>query len=160
MSISSISLTPDQLQTSEGVRILNEALEKLSNLVPGDGEEVKILNGFGSPEGQLAAKVGSIYLRKDGGSATTVYMKEAGTGATGWVGIANTTSLEGLVKNSIELDGTSAQLKNDEDSPGNSEYYGTDSSGDKGYHSLSEVLSEDDVWGLILIGNMIFNKEE
>lgn len=44
-----------------------------------------ILSGSGSPEGVRAAKVGSIYLRQDGGASTTLYVKESGTGNTGWV---------------------------------------------------------------------------
>jgi hypothetical protein len=41
--------------------------------------------GTGSPETVVAAPVGSLYLRKDGGAATTLYVKETGTGNTGWV---------------------------------------------------------------------------
>lgn len=39
----------------------------------------------GSPEGSLAAVVGSIALRTDGGTSTSLYVKESGTGNTGWV---------------------------------------------------------------------------
>lgn len=42
-------------------------------------------NGTGSPEGVLAAPVGSMYTRTDGGAGTTLYVKESGTGNTGWV---------------------------------------------------------------------------
>jgi len=42
-------------------------------------------SGAGSPEGVVTAAVGSIYRRTDGGAGTTLYMKESGTGATGWV---------------------------------------------------------------------------
>lgn len=41
--------------------------------------------GAGSPEGVVAAGIGSTYRRTDGGSATTFYVKESGTGNTGWV---------------------------------------------------------------------------
>lgn len=44
-----------------------------------------ITTGNGSPEGIVAAKVGSIYTRQDGGVGTTLYIKESGTGNTGWV---------------------------------------------------------------------------
>lgn len=44
-----------------------------------------ILNGPGSPEGVVTASVGSMYLRNDGGAGTTLYIKESGTGNTGWV---------------------------------------------------------------------------
>lgn len=43
------------------------------------------LAGSGSPEGALAAPVGSIYSRTDGGAGTSFYVKESGTGNTGWV---------------------------------------------------------------------------
>lgn len=41
--------------------------------------------GNGSPEGIFTAIPGSIYLRKDGGSGTCFYVKESGSGNTGWV---------------------------------------------------------------------------
>lgn len=44
-----------------------------------------IRSGSGSPEGVVAARIGSLYLRTDGGAATTLYVKESGTGMTGWV---------------------------------------------------------------------------
>ena len=45
---------------------------------------IKILAGSGSPESAVTAPVGSIYLRTDGGAATTLYVKESGSGNTGW----------------------------------------------------------------------------
>ena len=44
-----------------------------------------VMSGAGSPEGVVAAPVGTIYLRTDGGTGTTLYVKESGTGNTGWV---------------------------------------------------------------------------
>lgn len=41
--------------------------------------------GVGSPAGAVAAPVGTIWLRTDGGAATTLYVKESGTGTAGWV---------------------------------------------------------------------------
>lgn len=41
--------------------------------------------GAGSPEGAVAADVGSIYIRTDGGSGTTLYVKESGSEKTGWI---------------------------------------------------------------------------
>lgn len=41
--------------------------------------------GNGSPEGVVSASVGDMYNRKDGGVGTTLYIKESGTGNTGWV---------------------------------------------------------------------------
>lgn len=41
--------------------------------------------GSGSPESVVTADVGSIYMRTDGGASTSIYVKESGTGNTGWV---------------------------------------------------------------------------
>lgn len=41
--------------------------------------------GVGSPEGVVAAAVGSLYLRSDGGSGTALYVKETGAETSaGW----------------------------------------------------------------------------
>lgn len=45
----------------------------------------QIRTGTGTPEGAVAAPVGSIYLRTDGGASTSFYVKESGAGNTGWV---------------------------------------------------------------------------
>jgi hypothetical protein len=44
-----------------------------------------ITRGAGSPEGAVTAPVGSLFTRTDGGASTTLYVKESGTGNTGWV---------------------------------------------------------------------------
>lgn len=41
---------------------------------------------FGTPQGMVAAMIGSTALRQDGGAATAFYVKETLTGNTGWVG--------------------------------------------------------------------------
>lgn len=43
-----------------------------------------IMEGSGSPEGAISAGPGSIYLRKDNESGQKFYVKESGTGNTGW----------------------------------------------------------------------------
>jgi hypothetical protein len=48
------------------------------------GPGVQILTGSGSPEGVVAAARGTLYLNSSGGSNTTLYVKEVGTGSTGW----------------------------------------------------------------------------
>ncbi len=50
-----------------------------------DSYFVDILLGAGSPEGSATARVGSIYLRTDGGAGSTFYVKETGLGNTGWI---------------------------------------------------------------------------
>jgi hypothetical protein len=43
-----------------------------------------VLNGRGTPEAVVSAPVGTLFRRLDGGAGTTLYVKESGTGATGW----------------------------------------------------------------------------
>ena len=45
--------------------------------------------GSGNPEGAISAPVGSIWCRTDGGSGTSAYIKETGSGNTGWVPISS-----------------------------------------------------------------------
>lgn len=42
--------------------------------------------GSGTPESAIGAAIGSTFRRTDGGAATSFYVKESGTGDTGWVG--------------------------------------------------------------------------
>lgn len=42
-------------------------------------------SGTGTPEGNKTAPIGSIYMRKDGGANTSLYIKESGVGNIGWV---------------------------------------------------------------------------
>lgn len=54
------------------------------NIRPGTGTVIWT-SGAGSPESVVTAPVGSLYTRTDGGAATTLYVKESGSGNTGWV---------------------------------------------------------------------------
>lgn len=51
------------------------ALRRLSALIK---------SGTGSPENAVDAPVGTLYLQTDGGAGTTLWVKESGTGDTGW----------------------------------------------------------------------------
>ncbi len=54
---------------------------------PSNGNTVTFIKtGTGSPENVVTAGPGSIYLRNDGGAGTSLYVKQSGTGNTGWVG--------------------------------------------------------------------------
>jgi hypothetical protein len=46
---------------------------------------VGVITGTGSPESSVTASVGALYIRTDGGTSTTLYVKESGSGNTGWV---------------------------------------------------------------------------
>jgi hypothetical protein len=45
----------------------------------------RVVSGSVAPENVVTAPVGSLYLRTGGGAATSFYVKESGTGNTGWV---------------------------------------------------------------------------
>jgi hypothetical protein len=48
-------------------------------------QSLYIRYGSGTPEGAVTAPVGAIYSRTDGGAGTSFYVKESGSGNTGWV---------------------------------------------------------------------------
>lgn len=74
------SLQQDALAAEflEDIRRILSRLYLLSELVD-------IHVGSGSPETVVTANVGSLFLRVNGGASTTLYVKESGTGNTGWV---------------------------------------------------------------------------
>ena len=41
--------------------------------------------GTGTPESVVTGNVGDLFIRTDGGASTVLYVKESGTGNTGWV---------------------------------------------------------------------------
>lgn len=48
-------------------------------------EDSRVLRGAGSPEGAVVANRGALYVRTDGSTSTTLYVKTADDGAaTGW----------------------------------------------------------------------------
>lgn len=61
--------------------------ERIRNWWLGGGINVAplLLTGTGDPESFVTAPVGSLWLRTDGGTSTTLYTKESGSGNTGWV---------------------------------------------------------------------------
>jgi hypothetical protein len=50
----------------------------------GAGQEVSVNQGAGTPEAAVTANVGSIFLRNDGGTGSSLYTKTSGAGNTGW----------------------------------------------------------------------------
>lgn len=63
---------------------------KLSEI---DSSLATVFQGTGTPESAIVAPVGSVYLRTNGGAASTLYVKESGTGSTGWVAMAGPPSV-------------------------------------------------------------------
>lgn len=80
-----IELTSGYLTTPGGVADLNRMLRTLYENLAGDTDSVRVYQGYGTPESVITAGIGSLYLRLDGGADTTLYRKESGTGATGWI---------------------------------------------------------------------------
>lgn len=70
--ISSAGASPVVFTNTAGLRLVS-------------GTGVRWLSGSGTPEGAVTAPVGSLYSRTDGGAGTSFYVKESGTGNTGWV---------------------------------------------------------------------------
>lgn len=79
--------TLQTLMTPDGITRLNSILSQLSQNIAGDTENVRVFQGVGTPEASIAAGVGSLYMRTDGGTDTSIYRKESGSGDTGWVAI-------------------------------------------------------------------------
>jgi hypothetical protein len=68
---------PDE--SPELQRVLRELAAAVSVLAG------RVFVGEGSPESVVVADTGSVYLRTDGGTSTTLYIKTADAGlATGW----------------------------------------------------------------------------
>lgn len=81
---------------SKGITLIacnpNTVVESSKIMVP-QGAVVSQTRGFashysgaGTPESAVTAAVGSTYARTDGGAGTSFYVKQSGTGNTGWVG--------------------------------------------------------------------------
>jgi hypothetical protein len=51
-----------------------------------DTTTVNIIKGSSDPEGAVTATQGSVYMRTGGGAGSSFYVKESGSGNTGWVG--------------------------------------------------------------------------
>ena len=61
------------------------ATEKVSVGTPTtNGLVAALYSGAGTPEGVVTANVGSLFMRTDGGAGTSLYVKQSGTGNTGW----------------------------------------------------------------------------
>lgn len=89
--VNGLQLSPNELNVS-GTNVITPALTlgdevviKRYTATPVTAYINLFSSGIGSPQGVVIAPVGSIYTRTDGGTSTTLYIKESGTGNTGWV---------------------------------------------------------------------------
>ena len=56
------------------------------NTQPIEVGDAKIRSGTLTPEGRLPGNIGDLFLRTDGSTSTTLYVKQSGTNTTtGWV---------------------------------------------------------------------------
>lgn len=74
MSDGYVPLTPQSLTVIDGLNELNRMLRELYENMAGNGNMVKVYNGYGVPT--LAAEKGSLYMRLDGGTGSTLYVYE------------------------------------------------------------------------------------
>lgn len=74
---------------SDATSVLGDNTHRWKNVYSSNGmilgTNIVITTGSGSPQSVVTAPVGSLYLRNDGGANSTLYVKESGTGNTGWV---------------------------------------------------------------------------
>lgn len=76
---------PTSLQEDDQAAAFLEDIRLLLRDIQTMGERVIMRAGSGSPEGVITARPGSLFFRTDGGIGTTLYVKESGTSATGWI---------------------------------------------------------------------------
>lgn len=78
-----------QLEALPGGRWIVDALEQIVTAIsvsPLAAGNAQIFSGTGAPENRLRGNVGDIFLRTDGSTTTTLYVKESGNNSlTGWI---------------------------------------------------------------------------
>jgi hypothetical protein len=76
----------DQMNCTIGNAVINDL--KVSGITAYWTTDVPVVHmtGTGTPEAAVPANLGSTFHRANGGAATSFYVKETGTGNTGWVG--------------------------------------------------------------------------
>jgi len=83
------SLTPTlspavEPKTGMMTRVWRDFLDAFARLFKGAPGACTFTWGEDTPEGAVTAPVGSFFARTNGGASTTLYVKESGTGNTGW----------------------------------------------------------------------------
>ncbi|MEF3313336.1 hypothetical protein PV433_31080 [Paenibacillus sp. GYB004] len=77
----SVAMVWDERSLRENTQF--RALQFLS-AVDSKWYDVGVVRGTGSPEGVVTALIGAIYVNESGGANTTFWVKETGSGNTGW----------------------------------------------------------------------------
>jgi hypothetical protein len=82
---------PQSYILSGGIGIINlvdNTEVNFNRLTFGGTSKPSVCQGSGTPEGAVTAPIGSIFMRSDGGVLSSLYVKQSGTGNTGWAAIA------------------------------------------------------------------------
>lgn len=78
-----------QIKALQGGDFIVQALDDIQaqvNIQPFRVGGIYVRTGKGTPSSVVNGSVGDIYLRSDGGTGTTLYVKESGTNtSSGWV---------------------------------------------------------------------------
>jgi hypothetical protein len=83
---SKLALIPGEIATNDlGVASRRWRNVFAESFLLGNSGTLGIYYGSGSPEGNVTATIGSLYLNGTGGAGTSLYVKQSGTGNTGWV---------------------------------------------------------------------------
>lgn len=80
-----VQLTPESFKSHDGIEELNRMLRIIFDNLPGDADQIRVFTGYGTPLNNIQAKVGSLFMRQDGGANTTLYVKESASDGSGWV---------------------------------------------------------------------------
>lgn len=102
-------LTLDAVNGKVGINTTNPPSEALDvvGAVKATGDviinDTLVSSSSGSPEGVKIAPVGSLYLRKDGSSGTTLYTKVSGTGNTGWSVVGQPSGIGTVVYSTLSV---------------------------------------------------------
>lgn len=71
-----------------------------------------VIEGNGAPEGVVTAPPGSQYLRGDGGAGASAYLKESGTGNTGWSALVTASAVPAAQPRSTVVTSTGSPTPN------------------------------------------------
>lgn len=95
-----------------GIGTVNPLTTLHANGVVTLGAATTVTTGTGSPESVVTAPVGSIFLRTDGGTSTTLYVKQSGSGNTGWTAMGSSTTPAPVTLTDAATIATDASLGN------------------------------------------------
>lgn len=87
INVAASGSTINLLASGTTVATWNSSTKAMNNYGPIGVQNTNALiyAGNGDPQNNVTAQIGSLYLRTNGGANTTLYVKESGTGNTGWV---------------------------------------------------------------------------